>query len=967
MARLLESLPETTEQPTTHVVSEGMTTKVHQADQNDSSIDFARICTPRHGVTRSAYLEFPDINGLSALLCACDRVQTRAAEFLLDHGADIRAKTRTKFNVFHFAAREGGAELIKVLSSRSRRVEPSMIDARNRWGYTPLQGAVAKKSPAAAIALLEAGAQPGLRPVGTFSALTLAIANGCEDLAELLITTYGVDATEPDNEIHCAITLAAEKGWLRVFQLLPGDVWGAVASRFSSTLLHCAAGSNQVEFIKALLSLVPDLDLVPRNSSDQTPWHIAANLGALDALAWISKAMPSALLIKGFKSRLPIHEAALHGHLECVKVLLTAHPATINAGSIGRTTPLALAAYKGHSAIVEHLAENGVNIDATDDDGETCASFALRTWNIRIVKYLLGRGADCRAVDHSGDTLLSRAATTGDVELVKQLLDNECDPLVRGFKGRTALMKAVLTGWSEVTKLLLFRNPEASEMRDDDGRTCIHLACSFASPPEILQTLLDHNPELLLSVDHRGFDAMDIAVMEGRPDLVAVLVDNGMPLTGSPESPWSPMDLAGFHGGIAVLNDLIKRGVGVNNGQGSLEDGGDGLTHASYLARDATATLLFQQGADPTLKDIFGLCALDYASNNHVLQKVFASPLRTHQVMDRKSQLAVLRQTIVDRSKKLNSTKSGSDRKLPDYGSDLEILAEALLLFRTESSVRHSKLAFRALLKVDNKRRLCDFCYEDISSAAFSLCRDYRRGHAHIQVADLKSVSEENEQYIDSEGVLHQRFYEDIARYYSDLRLDEITDFIESESAPPSESEIAEEYENLRSAFGPKCAAFLACFISQESAKKELDKAFNEIWPKARPLLQQLENSDGNDVELEDVKRKVKAYEIAWSTAQAILHVPPENSLQGVERYLRQVALDEKDAEKRDEANLEELETMKSPQRTFTIESRDEYDTASERSARESWKSAGEYLENDQVSDGSGDDQEIGWETCSES
>ncbi|KAF6784604.1 hypothetical protein CSOJ01_15727 [Colletotrichum sojae] len=687
--------------------------------------------------------------------------------------------------------------------------------------------------------------------------------------------------------------------------------------------------SRRVAFIEALVSFVPDLDLVPRNKWDDTPWHMAAGSGALDVLACISNVMSSALLLQGYRSRLPIHEAALHGHVDCVKALLAKFEATIDAESFLRATPLALAACKGHFAVVEYLAENGADVDATDEEGITCVAEALRSWNTRAAKYLLERGVNCLTVETNGNTLLPFAAATGDLDLVRQLLDNGFDPLARGYLGKTSLMRAVEVGWPEIIEFLLSRNPEASQILDNRGRTCLHVACLHASPPRILQTLLDHDSKLLLAVDNFRFDAMDYAVMEGRSDLVDVLFANGMPLDGSPESLWRPIDLAGSNGSIAVLNDLIKRGVSVND-QGSMADIGDGLNQACGAARVASARLLFQIGADPTLRDCLGLCALDYASKHHVLGEIFTSHERIYGGVDRKDQLAVLRETIIKLSLRLVSAKTSSDSKLLTFNDDMGILNQALLLFQTDTSVR---------------------------------------GHVRIQKPSLESVVEENGQYIDSEGVLNQRFYEDIAGYYSDLRLEEITDFTELESVPVSKSEIAEDYEKVRNGVGPDCAKFMTCFMSQDSARKDLDGAFKEIRSKARPLLQRLENSDGNDVSLEDVKMKLRAYEIAWKTAQAIFHVPFEGSLQEAERNRRKAVSDGFDGEhdEKDKAIVEELETMKSLKRTLTAESVDNYDTASEASGRESWRSVGECLEHDQVSERSRDDEEVVWETCSES
>src|SRR5258707_148571 len=63
-----------------------------------------------------------------------------------------------------------------------------------------------------------------------------------------------------------------------------------------------------------------------------------------------------------------IHAAAEEGDLASVERLVDAHPKLVEAKDWRRFTPLQLAAYHGHTDVVQYLASKGANINATNQD-----------------------------------------------------------------------------------------------------------------------------------------------------------------------------------------------------------------------------------------------------------------------------------------------------------------------------------------------------------------------------------------------------------------------------------------------------------------------------------------------------------------------------------------------------------------------------------------------------------------------
>lgn len=118
-----------------------------------------------------------------------------------------------------------------------------------------------------------------------------------------------------------------------------------------------------------------------------------------------------------------IHAAAEQGDLPTVERLIDAHPKLIEARDWRRFTPLQLAAYHGHTDVVEYLASKGANINAINQDGLTALHLAALSGFKDTVLALLSHGAAVNARDADGLTPLVRAKQrqhTDIVELLRQ-------------------------------------------------------------------------------------------------------------------------------------------------------------------------------------------------------------------------------------------------------------------------------------------------------------------------------------------------------------------------------------------------------------------------------------------------------------------------------------------------------------------------------------------------------------------
>ncbi|RSM06849.1 hypothetical protein CEP52_005526 [Fusarium oligoseptatum] len=253
-------------------------------------------------------------------------------------------------------------------------------------------------------------------------------------------------------------------------------------------------------------------------------------------------------------------EATINGDQAMVELLLS-HGAKINTGphdhSRDTSRPaLAYAVEGGHLGIIQLLISKGAKIYDSDNNAlslaihgadeaiirlllETCEripsdcglSNAAGDGRIAIVQLLLQRGAKVDAwVKHLDDgPALVAAAENGHVEIVQLLLENGADIDAEGL-WRRALTAAAAEGHEDVVKLLIEKGADLEVQSPEDyleDRTLTALArAAFDGDEAIVRLLLDGGASLETRTS-KGETPLQLAVTEGRRDMVALLLLRG--------------------------------------------------------------------------------------------------------------------------------------------------------------------------------------------------------------------------------------------------------------------------------------------------------------------------------------------------------------------------------------------------------------------------------------------------------
>ncbi|KAI8569354.1 hypothetical protein RHMOL_Rhmol02G0272100 [Rhododendron molle] len=198
----------------------------------------------------------------------------------------------------------------------------------------------------------------------------------------------------------------------------------------------------------------------------------------------------------------PLHVAALRGHLDFVKALLTRKPEMVTELDSSRSSPLHLACTKGHFEIIEELLRVNTNVCLSrDEDGMYITFKHMYSNSIKVIHSRVFGDAGRRLKDAclSGSVAALEALINEDEFILDQVSS------LTGFfiNDSTPLHVASLRGHLDFAKALLTRKPELATELDPSWSLPLHLACTKGHC-EIVEVLLWVNTNVCLGRDEDG-------------------------------------------------------------------------------------------------------------------------------------------------------------------------------------------------------------------------------------------------------------------------------------------------------------------------------------------------------------------------------------------------------------------------------------------------------------------------------
>ncbi len=197
--------------------------------------------------------------------------------------------------------------------------------------------------------------------------------------------------------------------------------------------------------VKAAVAEDPLLADTP-NEAGQTAYLLAKYYRQEETAAFLLK----------FRPDLDFFEACVAGQTGKVMSEIAENGKLLQAHNTDGWTPLHLAAFFGHPALVEALLDKGAPVDtrSTNTMKNTPLHAAAAGGKTDAVGALLQRGADVNARQEGGWTALHAAAQSGNRPMVEALLANGAEIGARAANNQAPLDLALSKGHGEVAALL---------------------------------------------------------------------------------------------------------------------------------------------------------------------------------------------------------------------------------------------------------------------------------------------------------------------------------------------------------------------------------------------------------------------------------------------------------------------------------------------------------------------------------
>ncbi len=183
----------------------------------------------------------------------------------------------------------------------------------------------------------------------------------------------------------------------------------------------------------------------------------------------------------------------------------------------GGWTNLMISSFKGETELVEFWVNNGADIDAMKNDGDTALSLAICGNSLEAADSLLRNGADINLKTQYNWSYLKWAvfeASCEDcgIEMVQIILDHGAKINELDEAGDTALNEAASLGMLDIVKLLIERGAKV-DVPNNEGETAL-LQTARYSYVDVVKYLLESGANYYHK-NYKGNSALDIAKEEG--------------------------------------------------------------------------------------------------------------------------------------------------------------------------------------------------------------------------------------------------------------------------------------------------------------------------------------------------------------------------------------------------------------------------------------------------------------------
>ena len=446
-------------------------------------------------------------------------------------------------------------------------------------------------------------------------------------------------------------------------RLLESGADANIQDVFGMTPLMWAAQVGDIEMTTRVLKLPIPLNAI--NNDGETALHLAISHRHEDVTAILVDQKEVDVNVpaggkRGTRSMTPLMHAIWREEINIVRKLLTRDDILVNRKDSQGLAAIHWAGFARNPEIMEALVKvPSIDLEPMHDATSPPLILAAYRDNAYAVRALLDAGANINIRESELDargTALMRAADRDSVSVVHELIKRKIDWNAKDNYERTAVHSAAINGSIDSLAVLLSLRDVDINLQDTNGNTPLHDAAGLTNDSECLELLLSKGADMEI-VNNRGKTPIDTARALGANKNVAILKkryaeDFGVPkrsMTGlsmeeltlmqaaqqgdeaavdsilttykqdksidiEERDDWlqrTPLQHAVYAGNLHIVQKLHRAGANINVVD---KFGRTALHIAAMRRRLRIAAYLLDNGADYTVKDQWGVDALEDAS-----------------------------------------------------------------------------------------------------------------------------------------------------------------------------------------------------------------------------------------------------------------------------------------------------------------------------------------------------------------
>lgn len=441
--------------------------------------------------------------------------------------------------------------------------------------------------------------------------LMVALLTQHETLSSLLVPVTS-NINHVDTSKNQAIHLAATYRYYKtVEQLLQRKANVNAQDKLGNTPLIIAIRHEDARMVELLLS--HNADPAITNKKKNSALDLAKILNQKNIIRIFSK----------YKIKLP------EKNRKYAEININTFQKSIDkSGSLYRNWPLLnIASLLGEKEIVRQLINQGVDINATDPDGNSALHRAASKGQRDIVEQILSFGGNVNVKNRLGETPLFLAAKAGHDKTIKLLLDSGADTslitrnkksallvtingqhesaallLAKGklnkFSLHQALVQSIFLNMQSVS-LTLIKQDKLINKKDENQRSALWHSASLGQL-KVVNALLKRYRSDLDERDVNGYSPLARAILNGHQEVANLLLKRGADLNILTKDKNNILMLSVLSGKKDFIESLIKMGAEIDQKNNA---GNTALMIAASAGDDAITELLINSGANLQLRN----------------------------------------------------------------------------------------------------------------------------------------------------------------------------------------------------------------------------------------------------------------------------------------------------------------------------------------------------------------------------